>query len=94
MIEAERQKAIEQQKAKNAKQQLKKTRAFKRLFATDDGKILMKHLEWICNVNRSTYRPNTPNVEVETDMRIEEGKRQVHLDIIWYLNLTEKENGN
>ena len=85
MIEAD------QIKAENEKRQLEKTQAFKRLFATDDGKVLMKHLEWICNVNRSTYRPNAK--DVVTDMRVEEGKRQVHLDIIWYLNLKkEKEN--
>ena len=84
MIEAEK------QKAENKKKQLEKIQAFKRLFDTDDGKVLMKHLEWICNVNRSTYRPNAK--DVVTDMRIEEGKRQVHLDIIWYLNLKEKEN--
>ncbi len=79
----------DKQEADRAKRQLEKSHALKRLFATDDGKILMKHLEFICNVNRSTYRPSIPNVE--TDMRIEEGKRQVHLDIIWYLNMEEKQ---
>ena len=81
----------EQAKIDNEKRQQEKIHAFKRLFKTNDGKILMKHLEWICNVNRSTYRPNTVS-DVETDMRIEEGKRQVHLDILWHLNKKEKEN--
>lgn len=90
----ERDKIRKEQEVESLKRQQIKTHAFKRLFATDDGKILMKHLEWICNVNRSTYRPNVP--DVVTDMRIEEGKRMVHLDIIWHLNkkfeVMEKEN--
>lgn len=91
MLEADKQREeVEKQRAEKIKRDIERSHAFKRLFATDDGKILMKHLEWICNVNRSTYRPNVPNVE--TDMRIEEGKRQVHLDLIWYLNMKEKEN--
>ncbi len=92
MNEAEKRKALEKQEAESAKRHLERVLAFKRLFATDDGKVLMKHLEWICNVNRPTYRPNVP--DVVTDMRIEEGKRMIHLDILWHLNkkFTEKEN--
>ena len=88
----ERDKIRKEQEAENLKRQQIKTNAFKRLFRTGDGKILMKHLEWICNVNRSTYRPNVP--DVVTDMRIEEGKRMIYLDILWHLNkkFTEKEN--
>jgi hypothetical protein len=63
------------------------TQAFKRLFETPDGKVLMKFLEDRCNVNRTTVCKQNPNLQ---QTLIEEGKRIVYLDIMWYLNESYK----
>lgn len=65
------------------KQNALTTQAFKRLFSTDDGKVLMKFLEGRCNVHRTTVCKQAPNLE---QTLVEEGKRIVYLDIMWYLN--------
>ena len=59
------------------------TQAFKRLFDTDDGKVLMKFLEDRCNVNRTTICRKSPDL---MQTLVEEGKRMVYLDMMWYLN--------
>ena len=70
------------------------TQAFKRLFATDDGKVLMKFLEGRCNVHRTTICRKSPDL---MQTLVEEGKRIVYLDVMWYLNegyiKKEEENG-
>jgi hypothetical protein len=83
------------------------TQAFKRIFLTDDGKVLMKFLEGFCNVRRSTFTPNKTiplgnNVRVIMDgktlalaMQTGEGKRSVYLEIMYYVNeeyLRKEEN--
>jgi len=83
MIEAD------QQKADNAKRQLEKTQAYKRLFMTDDGKIVLKDLESFCGFRRPSYNEQHPNA---LQTHINEGKRRVYLRIDGFINKVEKEN--
>ncbi len=64
------------------------TQAFKRIFLTDDGKVLKKFLEARCNVDKTTVCMSNPNA---LQTHFEEGKRKVYLDIMWYLNEGYKE---
>ena len=82
MIEAEK------QKAENAKRQQEKTHAFKRLFATDDGKIVLADLESFCNFRRPSYNEQHPNA---LQTHINEGKRRVYLRIDGFLRKKENE---
>ena len=66
------------------KQDKLRTQSFKRIFQSDDGKILMEFLELECNANHSTYKPHL-YPDIKTGMAIEEGKRIIHLKIRWYL---------
>ncbi len=82
MIEAEK------QKAENAKRQLEKTRAFKRSFATKDGKVVLEDLEAFCNFRRPSYNEQHPNA---LQTHINEGKRRVYLRIDGFLRKEENE---
>lgn len=75
------------------KQNKLRTHAFKRIWKSDDGKVLDEFLKQKCNVNRSTICQQSPNA---LQTACEEGKRIVYLDIMWYINegyLREDENG-
>ncbi len=68
------------------------TQAFKRIFLTDDGKVLKKFLEARCNVDKTTICKKSPDL---LQTLVEEGKRIVYLDIMWYINegyLRKEEN--
>ena len=68
------------------------TQAFKRIFLTDDGKVLDKFLRAKCNVNNSSVCLKNPNAQ---QTAFGEGKRKVYLDIMWYINegyLRKEEN--
>ena len=69
------------------------TQALKRIWMSEDGKILDKLLRRKCNVDISTMCWQNPNAEQTAG---EEGKSKVYLDPMWYLNegYKEKENGN
>ncbi|KKM95705.1 hypothetical protein LCGC14_1185490 [marine sediment metagenome] len=87
----ERDKQVADEKAKNEKRQLELTQAFKRIFLTDDGKILKNFLEKGCNVNVSSVCISNPNA---LQTHFAEGKRKVYLDLMWYLNEGYKEKEN
>lgn len=81
MIEAEK------QKMENAKRQAELTHAYKRLFATDDGKTVLGDLEYFCNFRRPSYNEQSPNA---LQTHVNEGKRRVYLRIDGFLR--KKEN--
>ena len=69
------------------------TQAFKRIFLTDDGKVLDKFLRAKCNVDNSSVCIANPNAQ---QTAFNEGKRKVYLDLMWYKNeeyLRKEENG-
>ncbi len=63
------------------KQNEKYTQAFKRIWMSDDGKVLDKFLRRKCNVDDTTVCRGAPNLQ---QTLVEEGKRTVYLDIMWY----------
>ena len=68
------------------------TQAFKRIFLTDDGKVLDKFLRTKCNVDISSVCLQNPNAQ---QTAFNEGKRKVYLDLMWYINegyLRKEEN--
>lgn len=83
MIEAEK------QKAENAKRQLEKIQAFKRLFTTDDGKIVLKDLESFCGFRRPMACESNPN---SLQTHLNDGKRRVYLRIDSFINKKEEKN--
>ncbi len=79
----------EKVKAENEKRQLEKTQAYKRLFMTDDGKIVKADLEVFCGFRRPSYSEQKPNaLQTATN----EGKRRVYLRIDGFINKVEKED--
>lgn len=77
MIEAE------QQKAENEKQRQELIQAYKRLFQSDDGKIVKKDLESFCGFLRPSVSEHSPN---SLQTHFNEGKRRVFLRINGFLN--------
>jgi len=59
------------------------TQALKRIWMTDDGKVLDKFLRRKCNMDNTTVCKSNPNLQ---QVLVEEGKRIVYLDLMWYLN--------
>jgi len=69
-------------KAENEKRREELVRAYKRLFATDDGRVVKKDLESFCNANKSSVCEHNPNA---LQTHYEEGKRRVILRIHGFL---------
>lgn len=90
MIE-EQQKAIaaEKLKAENEKKTRELAHAYKRLFASSDGKLVLKDLEFFCGQNKSSVCEQSPNPH---QTMFAEGKRRVFLRINSKLNYKENEN--
>lgn len=68
------------------------TQALKRIWQSDDGKVLDKLLRRKCNVDNSSICKKNPDL---MQTLVEEGKRVVYLDIMWYINegyLMKEEN--
>ena len=68
------------------------TQALKRIWQSDDGKVLDKLLRRKCNVDISTMCWQSPDALQTAG---EEGKRKVYLDLMWYKNeeyLRKEEN--
>ncbi len=59
------------------------TQALKRIWMSDDGKVLDKLLRRKCNVENSSVCVSTPNAQ---QTAFNEGMRKVYLDIMWYIN--------
>jgi len=76
MIEAE------QQKIENEKARQELISAYKRLFKTSDGKIVLKKLRSVCGQDRSSVCEQSPNLDQTLYC---EGKRSVFLHIQSYL---------
>ncbi len=77
----------EQQKAENEKKKQELKQAYRRLFQTDDGKIVQKDLESFCGfLKTSTNTEWNPYY-----VMFAEGKRRVFLRIIGMIK-KEKEN--
>jgi len=58
-------------------------RAYKDLFESENGKLVLKDLESFCGQNTSSVCEQSPN-ELQTFFA--EGKRRVYLRIQWWLN--------
>ena len=65
------------------KQNEKYTQAFKRIWMSDDGKILDEFLRCKCNVDKSSVCFQQPDA---LQTMFAEGMRKVYLDIMWYIN--------
>ena len=68
------------------------TEALKRIWMSDDGKVLDKLLRRKCNVENSSVCPSNPNAQ---QTAFNEGMRKVYLDLTWYINegyLRKEEN--
>ena len=65
------------------KQNEKLTQAFRRIFMSDDGKVLDEFLRRKCNVDNTSVCQGNPNA---LQTAFNEGKRKVYLDIMWYKN--------
>lgn len=74
--------------AENKKKQSELVHAYKRLFATDDGKIIGADLECFCGQNRCSVAEQCPDAY---QTMFAEGKRRVYLRIIGFLR--KKEDG-
>lgn len=80
MIEAEQQQVESEKKKKELAQ------AYKRLFRTDDGKIVKEDLERFCGFNNISVSEQDPNAY---QTFFAEGKRRVYLRIIGMINRRE-----
>ena len=78
----------EQQNAENEKKRKELAQAYKRLFQTDDGKIILEDLRSFCGQNRSSICSSSPNPYQTFEC---EGKRRVFLRIDNFLR--REENG-
>ena len=63
------------------KQNEKYTQAFKRIWMSDDGKVLDEFLKRKCKVNDSSVCLSNPNAQ---QTAFNEGMRKVYLDLMWY----------
>lgn len=81
MIEAEKQNAENEKKCQELKQ------AYRRLYQSDDGKIVYEDLEKFCGFNNTSVSERDPNAYQTFFV---EGKRRVFLRIIGMI----KENEN
>lgn len=75
----------------------KTARAYARLFATDDGRVVLRDLFRFCGVVRTSFAPGDPHTT-----SFEEGKRRVATRVVAMMRLTpeaaieiaqENENG-
>lgn len=91
MIEEER-KQIEQDKAVAEKEKMRMglVHAYKRMSATDDGKLILKDLEMFCGQYNSCMNEQAPDA-YQTFVML--GKRRVFLRIHGMINQKEKEDG-
>ena len=80
MIEAE------QQKAENEKKRRELAQAYRRLFMTDDGKVILEDLEGFCGLYRPSVSEQSPN---SLQTHFNEGKRRVYLRISGFLRRKE-----
>lgn len=85
MTEAEEQMV---ENKENEKKQIERARAYKRLFQTDDGKIVLEDLEVYCGFYKPSVSEQSPNT---LQTHFNEGKRRVYLRINGFLR--RKENG-
>lgn len=79
----------EQQKADNEKKRRELARAYKRLFRTDDGKMVAKDLDSFCGFHRPSVSEQNPNA---LQTHFNEGKRRVFLRIDGFLHRDENKN--
>ncbi|KKN47745.1 hypothetical protein LCGC14_0659790 [marine sediment metagenome] len=59
------------------------TQALKRIWMSDDGKVLDKLLRKKCHVENTSVCVSNPNAQ---QTAFNEGMRKVYLDIMWYIN--------
>ena len=74
--------------AENEKEQKERTRAYKRLFKTDDGKMVLKDLESFCGAHNSCMSEQSPDA-FQTFIML--GKRRVYLRINGFLRRKEND---
>jgi len=87
MAESEQQTEVERQNAENEKKRRELAQAYKRLFMTDDGKVVYKDLESFCGQNRSSVCSSSPNPYQTFEA---EGRRRVFLRIDRLTNRIEE----
>lgn len=68
----------EQKNIENEKKQQERIRAYKRLFKTDDGKVVLEDLERFCGFYNTSVSEQDPNAY---QTFFNEGKRRVYLRI-------------
>ena len=87
MIEADK------TKAENERKNIELARCFKRMAKTDDGKKIMKDLEWMCCHKRTSIGPaNDPERWNTNQCFYHEGMRNVYLYVLGKINRKENEN--
>lgn len=79
----------EQQRAENEKKRRELAQAYKRLFMTDDGKIVLKDLRSFCGQDRSSICSSSPNPYQTFEC---EGKRRVYLRIESQIKVKDDDN--
>lgn len=78
----------EQQQVENEKKRKELKQAYKRLFQTNDGKVVKTDLERFCGFNNTSVSEQAPN-ELQTFFA--EGKRRVYLRINGMINKENKD---
>lgn len=75
-------------KAENEKKQTERTQTYKRLFQTDDGKVVLLDLESFCGFHNTSVSEHDPN---SYQTFFAEGKRRVYLRINSFLRRKEND---
>jgi Ca2+-binding EF-hand superfamily protein len=81
---------VEEQKIENEKKQQELKSAYRRLFDSDDGKIVGEDLERFCGFLNTSVSQQSPDAY---QTFFNEGKRRVYLRIIGMMKVKEKKNG-
>lgn len=59
----------------------KRIATFQKLFSSEDGKFILKELEEICSQKKTTFTGDA------TEILVREGRRQVYLQILHFLDV-------
>lgn len=73
-------------KAENEKEMKERAQAYKRLFQTDDGKLVLEDLERFCGFHNTSVSEQSPDAY---QTFFNEGKRRVYLRINGFIRRKE-----
>ncbi len=82
----------EQQRIENEKKIVELAQCYKRFAKTEDGKEILKDLEWLCCQNRTSIGNGIDKWDTN-QVFYHEGMRNVYLYINQKINRKENENG-